>query len=645
MIRPPLRDNLPTLLGFWLLLLIVLASFFPGLGGDFVFDDMANLQPWRDIGDIDTLEDVTAFVLSGTGFPGRPLSLLSFLMDDQSWMPDIGTLKRTGLAIHLLNACLVFWLSFRLLQLPRISINQTRAGVLALAITALWSLHPIQVSNVSYIIQRMNLLSTLLTLAALLIFVAGRSRLDEQPRLAFAALAFACGIVMPLAVLAKENGLLACVYILLIDRFCFTSNSTRDWKLAKALLLWLPLLMFLAYCLYTYDFFRMNYPYRTFDSWERLLTQGPVIATYLEKLLLPRFHGSGLYFDNFMVSRSLFQPISTMYCWLLLLLIIGFAWIVRKRLPLVSFGLLFYFSGHLMESTLIPLELYFEHRNYLPQLGLWIAVAGLLDHVRRPIAITFTAVATIALVLLLSLMTRAEAGLWSYPAQQAATWHNENPGSLRSTLSHADYLIKDGQIEQAMLVLGEGQRHHPNSLILEVSRRYIDCYLLDKPTVFSDLAVKALHSDHEYASIIMLEKMRASLQDRSHSFRHCQPASRKEIASIYKALLKNPRYRAAQTDSRLNEYLAEIAVDERNLNATIEYYDAAFASKANPIYPYRQAVLLESAGLITPALEYAAKARHALGLRQHLQIPELNDRLVELEKRLDSATKADQTNP
>lgn len=645
MIRCPRGNNLPTLIGFWLLLFLVFVSFLPGLGGAFVFDDMANLQPWQNLGDIDTMDDVAAFALSGTGFPGRPLSLLSFLVDDQSWMPDIGALKRTGLAIHLLNACLVFWLSVRLLQLPRIGTPRSRAGLLALAITAIWSLHPIQVSNVSYIIQRMNLLSTLLTLAALLMFVAGRSRLDEQPRLAIAALALACGIVMPLAVLAKENGLLACVYILLIERFFFKSNATLAWRLAKALLLWMPLLMFLAYCLYTYDFFRMVYPNRTFDSWERLLTQGPVVATYLEKLLLPRFHGSGLYFDNFPVSHSLFDPVSTLYSWALLFLLMSFAWVTRKKFPLVSFGLFFYFGGHLMESTLIPLELYFEHRNYLPQLGLWIAVAGILDHVHRPIAITVTTITSGALIILLSLMTRTEAGLWSNPDLQAATWYNENPGSLRSTLSHADYLIKDGQIEQAMVILGEGQLHHPNSLILDVSRRYIDCYLLDKPTVFSDLAVRALHSDHEYASIIMLEKMRASLQDPPDSLRHCHPASRKEIASIYTALLKNPRYRAAQTNSRLNEYLAEMAVDDRNLNAAIEYYDEAFANKANPIYPYRQAVLLESAGLITPALEYAAKARQALGVQQHLQIPELNDRLVELERRLDSATKADQANP
>lgn len=640
-----MRESVPTLLGFWLLLLIAFISFFPGLGGDFIFDDMANLQPWQGLGDIDTFEDVAAFVLSGNGFPGRPLSLLTFLMDDQSWTPDIRALKRTGLALHLLNACLTFWLTFRLLQLPKIGLAQVRAGTLALAVTAIWTLHPMQVSNVSYIIQRMNLLSTLLTLVALLMFVAGRSRLDEKPRLALAAIAFSCGIIMPLAVLAKENGLLTCVYILLIERFFFRPNSTPIWRLAKVLLLWMPLLMFLAYCIYSYDFFRMAYPYRTFDSWERLLTQGPVITTYLEKLLLPRLHGSGLYFDNFPVSRSLFDPSSTLYCWTLLLLLLGFAWLSRKTLPLVSFGLFFYFGGHLMESTVIPLELYFEHRNYLPQLGLWIAIAGLLNHVRRPIAVTFTTITTSMLILLLSLMTRAEASLWSDPARQAATWYKENPGSLRSTLTHADYLIKGGKIEQALVILSQGQLEHPNSLILEVSRRYIDCYLLDKPTVFSDLAARARSSVHEYASIIMLEKMRSSLNDPTLSLQHCQPANRKELSSIYTALLENPRYRSPQTSSRLNEYLAEIAVDERNLNAAINYYDEAFANKANPIYPYRQAALLESAGLITPAHEYAAKARKALGVQQKLKIPELHGRLVQLERRLASAPTKDQAKP
>lgn len=620
------------------LLALTLWAYHPGLGGALIFDDIPNLLPWSALQDISSLADVLTFALSGTGMPGRPLSLLSFLVDDQSWPPDIYSLKRSNLAIHLLNLCLVLWLCLKLLGRLLPTAGETRILLLAFLAAAIWALHPLQVSNVSYVIQRMNLLSTMLELTGLLLFVYGRERLAEAPWKAMALCSAGIGLFVPLAILAKENGLLLCVFALLVERFCYPPVPLRRWRLWKALFLWLPLLAFLAYCLLKYHGFTRGFGGRNFDAWERLLTQGPVMADYLGKLLFPRLHGTGLYFDNFPVSRSLLEPIGTLYSWAILLALMVSALLLRRRLPIVAFGIWFYFAGHLMESTLIPLELYFEHRNYLPQLGLWIALAGLLDRISGRL-LPFALPAALALFFsFLIALTRQNAALWSQPELQSAVWYHENPGSLRTTLSYANLLLQKQRFEELNQVLEAGRRNHPDSLAVAVSQRYVSCYWQDLPTSFDDLPALARRAESETASVIMLEQMR-SLGSESLLLQNCKPASRRQLAAVYEAMLANPRNVRPRTRARINEYLAEIATQERDLNAAITFYDGAFRAEANPIYPYRAARLLLSAGLVADAERYNTLAEQGNTGRKRLLYPDLDARIQRLKNDIHQARK------
>lgn len=635
-LRRTTKPQLCLALAFIALLLLACYAFAPGLHGALIFDDIPNLQPWGEVGDLNSLHRILAFSISGTGFPGRPLSLLSFVVDDQSWMPDIHALKRSNLAIHLLNSCLVFWLALKLLQhlLPKRS--ETYRGICALMVAAVWSLHPIQVSNVSYIIQRMNLLSTFFELCGILLFMHGREVLAHSLRRGLVYCSLAIGLFMPLAVLAKENGLLLCLFVLIIEWLCFAPQPRRLWRLWKAVFLWLPLLAFGVYCLVTFRAFTVDYPTRNFNAWERLLTEGPVLVDYLNKLLLPRLQGSGLYFDNFPVSRSLLQPVSTLFSWLGLLLLIASAVWMRKRLPLFSFGILFYFGGHLMESTLLPLELYFEHRNYLPQLGLWLAVAGLIERftsARLKIPLMIAAVALLAALLL---MTRNNASLWGNPETQTMVWYRDNPDSVRNTLSYANLLLQKNRYDDVQQVLAATGRQNPENMALLVSQLYVRCYWQDQPTGFDALQKLAPHAEYEVASIIMLEKMRDLGKQHPHTAGGCSPATDQEISDLYKALLGNPRYVIGSTRARLAEYIAVIAVDQRDLDTAMHYYDMAFELSGSPLYPFWQATLLQSAGLIPEALQRLDQAEAALKPRQRLQLPELAGRITALRKTMSS---------
>ncbi len=54
------------------------------------------------------------------------------------------------------------------------------------------------------------------------------------------------------------------------------------------------------------------------------------------------------------------------------------AFLLRRRYPLLLLAVLFFLVGHSMESTLIPLEMVYEHRNYLPGMLVCLALAAVI---------------------------------------------------------------------------------------------------------------------------------------------------------------------------------------------------------------------------------------------------------------------------
>ena len=71
------------------LLVLVAATIavnWPGIGGVFLFDDKENLVKLLRFGEVRTFEDLLTALGNGIAGPtGRPVSLLSFLMNDNAW--------------------------------------------------------------------------------------------------------------------------------------------------------------------------------------------------------------------------------------------------------------------------------------------------------------------------------------------------------------------------------------------------------------------------------------------------------------------------------------------------------------------------------------------------------------------------------
>src|SRR5690606_28428671 len=130
-----------------------------------------------------------------------------------------------------------------------------------------------------------------------------------------------------------------------------------------------------------------GYGSRNFGMAERVLSEARAICDYLFRILLPSLRGGGIYHDDFAVSRGLADPWTTAPALLVVAMLVGIAVWRRRRWPVFAFAILWFFAGHLLESTVFPLELYFEHRNYVPMIGIlfapayWVACAG--NHWRK----------------------------------------------------------------------------------------------------------------------------------------------------------------------------------------------------------------------------------------------------------------------
>lgn len=463
----PRRDYpLPTrsVIGLLAVSLVCVLVYLPGLNGPFLFDDAPNIilpiNAW--LGGETGWQQVVFG--NSSGLFHRPLANLSFAINAAISGLDPLPFKATNLAIHLLCGALIYALLSRLLRRdPQLS---RHAGLSALAVAAIWLLHPIQVSTVLYIVQRMAQLSALFMLVALLAYVHGRLALETgRQRTGAAWLFIAVPAATVAAVLGKENGALAPLLCAVVElgyfRSTIRSPRPNSVKLFFALFLLLPAAAAITWYGLHPQRLLGGYEGRLFTLGERLLTQPRALMDYMGALLLPQGPSLGVYTDDFAVSRGLLDPPGTLLAILAVSALIAVVVWSRTRIPAIFTGIGLYLAGHAMESTVFPLEMYFEHRNYLPSFGFFLALVGLAgwllprllrrsDHPDR--LRKLLGGFAVVLVALLAMATFARAGVWSSWPLLAAQGVRQHPQSMRAHLDHANLLQVQGRYAEVAAI-------------------------------------------------------------------------------------------------------------------------------------------------------------------------------------------------
>lgn len=432
------RSHIPVLIA---VILVSTLVFLPGVSGPFVLDDQANLieNPHIYIKslNIDELEFAASTAQTGYRYE-RGLSFISFALN---YYGSGGALvpthiKLTNIVIHAFNATLVLALLNRLIQKIQGS-RQNKAVVsaplLAGFLTTLWACHPIQVSTVLYAVQRMTLLSgttTLIGCLAYVIYRTAETRSNYRLTLMYCIVA---GCILT-GFHFKENAILLPVYLVAIELVL------RNWLPAKKVenltligVTVLPGLLGMTYLGLTLGDIQASYAFRDFTLGERLLTQPVVLFWYLKLLLIPNLSDYSLFLDNFPISRSLVDPWTTVFA-----LAAGFALVAmglfKRFQPTLLAATIWFLGGHLLESSFLPLELAFEHRNYIPALSPLIFIGFLIysGFKRLSIRPLVVSAATLLLLTVVAGLTAVRAHYWGDQVRFIVNGIENRPTSIRA---------------------------------------------------------------------------------------------------------------------------------------------------------------------------------------------------------------------
>jgi tetratricopeptide (TPR) repeat protein len=323
-------------------------------------------------------------------------------------------------------------------------------------------------------------LATMFMLAGMLAWIHGRMSLLGDPRRAYLQMSLALVLFTFLAMISKENGILLPVLIGVIELTVFARQGAgfgaldRRWT---AVFVWLPLVVIAVYL--GERLFRPNFleamPPRDFSIYERLLTQPRILVDYLQNWFIPKLYTTGVYQDHVIKSTGLLTPATTLASILVhaALLVAGFR--LRAKWPLVSLAILFFYANHILESTVVNLEMYFEHRNYLAVALLFLPLAAAVwSRVDRRVF----ALLALAALALLGGFTRYSATIWQTPAGIVQASAMKAPTSARAQSQYALLLIAADQPDEAFRVFDEAIAAIPTEKpLLRINKLTAQCDL------------------------------------------------------------------------------------------------------------------------------------------------------------------------
>lgn len=358
-----------------LVLLAGIVAYSSSLAGDYVFDDVTEIEqnpllgqiwpPWR------VLE-------SGNFLPVRPLPQWTFGLQSHFTGIDRTALHVVNLLIHLTTATL-------LLLLVKMSLDfwcerggkldLTSRWTLAASVAAIWVVHPLNTQAVTYIYQRIESLMAMFFIASLVCFAHS---VRSHRRLIWQAFAVVCSIG---GMLCKEVTITLPLLVYLYDAIFvadgFADAIRKRWKFHAAL--HATILVVIAVVLAERgDYEEFNDAVHT--PLEHAITQPLVILYYLKLVVLP----IGQCFDYGWpvqeVNATMGLSMATIFG-----MFVAACVLVWRRHPL-GFAAISFFAILSPSSSFVPVsDMAFEHRMYLPlmaviaiailPLGIWLLAA------------------------------------------------------------------------------------------------------------------------------------------------------------------------------------------------------------------------------------------------------------------------------
>jgi tetratricopeptide (TPR) repeat protein len=184
-----------------------------------------------------------------------------------------------------------------------------------------------------------------------------------------------------------------------------------------------------------------------------------VVIHYISLLLYP--HPSRLNLDyDFPLSHSLMEPVTTLFSVGVLAGLVGAAICIAKKERLISFCILWFLGNLVVESSVIALEIVYEHRTYLPSMFLFLLVIVLVSRFVKQQKVIIPVLS--GGIILLCVWTYERNSIWTDPVTlwKGCVSKSQSKPRPRNNLGLA--LYKQGRLDEAIAQCSEALRIKPD---------------------------------------------------------------------------------------------------------------------------------------------------------------------------------------
>jgi len=541
----PFRKTILNLLAFLVLSTIIAVIYSNTLGSPFVFDDIANIVFNKSI----RLQEINLASLKSLKALNpnklRFFPNLSFGLNYYADGLNVFGFHLVNIAIHSATAFVFYLLACITLSLsPEFKSDKIRE--VAFAAAFLWAVHPLQTNAVTYVVQRTTSIATLFCLLCVYTYAKARLARGTYAKTLLFGVTVLTGVM---ALFSKENSAMLPLMLLGYE-FFFLRKPQSLTRHNKKLLAWVAVLFFLFaliswfYLNISLDRVLKDFSGMNFSLGQRLLTETRVILHYLSLLLLPLPSRLNLAYD-FPLSTGLISPPQTMLAIIgigsLLLLI----FLLFRRHRLTSFALFWLLLNLSIESSIIPLDIIFEHRMYMPAMFLFLAVCGWCYRMAGD-KMVLVRTSILATAIILSIFTWQRNNVWQSEISLWADIVHKAPGSMRNNLNLGHVLSKAKKFHEAEQYLQQAIAIGYNDKSGNFSEAYTKQYLLaahenlgyvyyglqNYPGAISEIE-RAFALDPRRADLIVtLGKYYAKMNKHQIAYEYFQKAASKGIESV-----------------------------------------------------------------------------------------------------------------
>ena len=433
------------------------------LNAPFYLDDYDNIINNIDIKITIMNMKSLANVSAKSHIPTRPVAYISFAINHYFNNDSVVPYHIVNIAIHLLSGIFLYLVLLNTLNMFSENYNEEDKYLIAFFGALLWLLHPLHTQSVTYIVQRMNSMSAMFFLVSLYAYIEARKISNRKYKI----LLFTASVLSWLLALgSKENAITLPMFILLYEWFFF---QNRSWQWIKKQLPFLLLGVFLGLTLvFVYlgsnplDAIQHAYGGRNFTMVERVLTQPRVVFYYLGFLVFPLPSRLSLEHD-FLISKSLIDPITTLFSisGILVLVVIGL--LSSKNHRILSYAILWFIGNLVLESSVIGLEIIFEHRTYLPTMMLFVLLPMIILAVFRSRKISVSILVLVSIFF--AVFTCQRNAVWNNPDQFWQGMVRAAPNNFRVFNNYSDYLYSNGRYGKSITAAKQALKLSPDSVV------------------------------------------------------------------------------------------------------------------------------------------------------------------------------------